>query len=561
VSSQGIFLSYRRADAAPYVRLLQYQLSDHFPNVRVFMDLDSIEPGLEFAEVIRRAVETCVLLVVLIGRQWLTLTDEQGRHRLDDPDDYVRFEVQTALERGVRVIPVLIDGASPLRPEQLPAELRKLARLNALELSYSRYEYDSDRLLDLIRRVLAAAPDAGIKPTANADAFAGPHDIRPNDTAHNQQAQQDPEVNQKDRPPFNRLLLDAKRAAEAIARSDSKAKALAAIAGALATTDPDRAAQMITDAEQIAQSMPDGQWKASALAAVAKALTAADPSRAAQIMTDAEHMAQSVPDENARASTLAEIVVMLAGADPDRAERIAQSIADIYWRAWALAQIVMVAAAAAPDRAERIARSITGVYLRAWALAAVAGALGVTDPDRAAWLMADAEGTAQPLTDNVLKASARAAFARALATTDPGRAAQAMTDADRIARSIFDKKRRAQALASVSWAMAVINPDHAVKLANYISDIDAREKALTDIATALAGTEPDRAEGIARSIKDGLRQVEILVAIVEADRNPAGLLSRLTELTSANSPADHPPATAAPRVTCARETQPMNVPS
>ena len=137
-SSGGIFLSYRRQDAAPYARLLQYQLSERFPDAHVFMDLDSVEAGLDFAEVIRDAVGSSSVLVALIGRQWATVSDEEGRRRLDDPDDYVRFEVQTALERGVRVIPVLVDGARPLRQQQLPAGLHKLARLNALELSYGR---------------------------------------------------------------------------------------------------------------------------------------------------------------------------------------------------------------------------------------------------------------------------------------------------------------------------------------------------------------------------------------------------------------------------------------
>jgi WD40 repeat protein len=172
-SSGGIFLSYRREDAAPYARLLQYQLSERFPDARVFMDLDSIEAGLDFAEVIRDAVNSSAVLVALIGRQWATLADEQGRRRLDDPDDYVRFEVQTALKRGVRVIPVLVDNARPLRQQQLPSELHKLARLNALELTYGRYQYDSGRLLDLVQRVLAAPGDlarprrlADTRPTA-----------------------------------------------------------------------------------------------------------------------------------------------------------------------------------------------------------------------------------------------------------------------------------------------------------------------------------------------------------------------------------------------------------
>jgi len=159
VSAHGVFLSYRQQDTAPYARLLHLQLRERFPDVRVFMDLDSIEPGLDFAEVIREAVDSCAVLVALIGRQWATLADDQGRRRLDDPDDWVRVEIQAALERGVRVIPVLVDGVRPLRPEQLPAGLRKLARLNVLDLSYGRYEYDAARLLDLIQEVLASRPE------------------------------------------------------------------------------------------------------------------------------------------------------------------------------------------------------------------------------------------------------------------------------------------------------------------------------------------------------------------------------------------------------------------
>ena len=173
-SSQGIFLSYRREDAGAYARLLKSELSGRFPAERVFMDLDSIEGGLDFAEVIADAVGSCAVLVALIGRQWATITDEEGRRRLDDPHDYVRFEVQAALERGVRVLPVLVDGARPLRQQQLPSELGKLARLNALELSYGRYQYDAERLLDLIQRVLAAAPATStVGPSRSTSGTAG----------------------------------------------------------------------------------------------------------------------------------------------------------------------------------------------------------------------------------------------------------------------------------------------------------------------------------------------------------------------------------------------------
>jgi hypothetical protein len=154
--SHGVFINYRREDTGPYARLLKEHLSERFQGVPVFMDLDSIEAGVDFAEAIESGVRSCVVLVALIGAKWLTITDEEGCRRLDDPDDYVRFEIRTALERCVRVIPVLVDGAKAPRQQQLPDDLQRLARLNTLEMSYSRFEYDETRLVAVIQRVLAS---------------------------------------------------------------------------------------------------------------------------------------------------------------------------------------------------------------------------------------------------------------------------------------------------------------------------------------------------------------------------------------------------------------------
>jgi TIR domain len=151
----GVFVNYRREDAAPYARLIQFKLAERFPNVPVFVDLDSIEAGADFAEAIKSGVDSCVVLIALIGAKWLTITDEDGRRRLDDPDDYVRYEIRTALERGVRVIPVLVDGAKAPK-QQLPDDLQRLTRLNALEMSWARLDYDATRLMDAIQRVLDA---------------------------------------------------------------------------------------------------------------------------------------------------------------------------------------------------------------------------------------------------------------------------------------------------------------------------------------------------------------------------------------------------------------------
>ena len=84
------------------------------------MDVDSIPPGVDFAEAIQRAVSGCDDLLALIGRQWTTLADEQGHRRLDDPDDFVVLEVQAALDRNIPVIPVLVDGAVMPQRRELP---------------------------------------------------------------------------------------------------------------------------------------------------------------------------------------------------------------------------------------------------------------------------------------------------------------------------------------------------------------------------------------------------------------------------------------------------------
>ncbi len=344
LSSRGIFLSYRRADAAPYARLLQSLFSERIPDARVFMDLDAIEPGLEFAEVIREAVNSCAVLVALIGRRWATLADEEGRRRLDDPDDYVCFEIQTALQRGVRVIPVLVDGASPPRQQQLPAGLHKLARLNALELSYGRYQYDADRLLDAIQRLLAPSSSTGqeFPPTANAEAPAVPHEVRPDGNTLTETAQKDPKAAQNNRARTTRVLNDAARTAQFIPLDYEKAAMLADIARALAATDPDRAARLGADAERTAQSITYENDRAPVLVDVARALAATDPSRAARLGADAEQTIRSIRSNREKfrkSHWFGEVARALAATDPDRAERIAQSITDDYWKAKALVTI------------------------------------------------------------------------------------------------------------------------------------------------------------------------------------------------------------------------------
>jgi TIR domain len=149
-----IFISYRRQDTDFPAAFLFDRLADHFGRDRVFKDVDSIPLGEDFVEVITSAVAACEVLLVLIGHHWLTITDENGRRRLDDPDDIMRLEIEAALKRKVHVVPILVEGVRIPRADQLPETLSSLTRRQALELSSSRFTLDSDRLLRELDRML-----------------------------------------------------------------------------------------------------------------------------------------------------------------------------------------------------------------------------------------------------------------------------------------------------------------------------------------------------------------------------------------------------------------------
>jgi len=155
---QGIFISYRRDDAAGHAGRLFDRLSEHYGRSRVFMDVAGIEAGVDFVEAIDQAVGSCQVLLVMIGRQWLRATDEHGRRRLDDPGDFHRLEIVTALSRNIRVIPILVEGSRMPAAEELPEALARLARRQAVELRDSRWDADVQDLIVALDRALAPAP-------------------------------------------------------------------------------------------------------------------------------------------------------------------------------------------------------------------------------------------------------------------------------------------------------------------------------------------------------------------------------------------------------------------
>ena len=126
------------------------------------MDVANLELGVDFVEVIERSVGSCDVLIAVIGKRWLVFPDEEGRRRLDNPDDFVRIEIAAALKRNIRVIPVLVDGALIPPSSELPDDLKLLVGRNMLEVKHNSFAADLGRLVAALERVLEK-PVAGYK--------------------------------------------------------------------------------------------------------------------------------------------------------------------------------------------------------------------------------------------------------------------------------------------------------------------------------------------------------------------------------------------------------------
>jgi TIR domain len=163
-----IFISYRREDTSGYAGRLFDRLSAQYGKERVFIDIDSIEPGVDFTEVIEQTVTSCDVTIVVIGKQWLDARDSEGKRRLDNPEDFVRLEVAAALSRKIRVIPLLVGNARMPRSDDLPEALRDLARRNAFEVSDTGFHENIGRLIKVLDRLDQAGQPQAVPAPARA---------------------------------------------------------------------------------------------------------------------------------------------------------------------------------------------------------------------------------------------------------------------------------------------------------------------------------------------------------------------------------------------------------
>jgi uncharacterized membrane protein YhaH (DUF805 family) len=153
-----IFINYRRRISGAAAGRLTDRLVQHFDHERLFMDVDGIEPGVDFVKALDDQVARCIAFLAVIGPGWSDLKNAEGQRRLDQPDDHVRVEIESALKRDIRVIPVLVDGASMPTAEELPDSLKPLSRRNAVTLSHHRFGSEVDELARVLQRTLELRP-------------------------------------------------------------------------------------------------------------------------------------------------------------------------------------------------------------------------------------------------------------------------------------------------------------------------------------------------------------------------------------------------------------------
>ncbi len=289
-----------------------------------------------------------------------------------------------------------------------------------------------------------------------------------------------------DRTQVDHLISEALRAAHSVPESPPKAQALVAVATAVRSGDPGRAARLVADACRVAQSISDAEPRGLALAAVTGPLAIADA-------RTAESVAQSLSEPSWKASALAGVAATVAAGDAGRASRLiadaehdARSAPSRDRQATALADVTAALAVIDPDHAEQVAHSIPAPDQKASALAALAEAVLGTDPDRAGRLIADAERLARPLPGASARAPALAAVAKVMAALDATRATRVIADAERSAQSIPGTDRKASALAAVAGALAAMDPAHAEQLARSITSAAWQAAALAEVAATLA---------------------------------------------------------------------------
>lgn len=174
-----IFISYRRDDAAYVTGHINDLLRKEFGHESVFTDVDNIALGVDFRKVLDESVSQCQVFLAVIGDNWLTVKDHEGNRRLEDPADFVRIEVESALKRNIPIIPLLVGRATMPKAEELPEGLKDLAFRNGTQIRPAPdFNVDMDRLIKNLRRHLQTIREGAEGANSPAPKTPSPDDRR-----------------------------------------------------------------------------------------------------------------------------------------------------------------------------------------------------------------------------------------------------------------------------------------------------------------------------------------------------------------------------------------------
>jgi TPR repeat protein len=282
----GVFICYRREDSAGFARLIYDRLTQKLGHESVFFDVDNIPPGLDFVDILSERVGQCDALIAVIGKNWASSRYLDDQPRLEDPHDFVRIEIEAALARKIRVIPILVDGATMPRPDDLPDSLKKLTRRQGIEISHTRFDSDVERLtraLSLLEGELRQREAAESERVAReerdkreaADAVAKAEQAR---QLGNAEAERAIEEQRAREVAIAERVAREEREAEEAAEKAEQARKLAEVEAARRAAEEQRAAETAeTDRTKRAQAEPEKkteveQPRPEGVAAVARAL-------------------------------------------------------------------------------------------------------------------------------------------------------------------------------------------------------------------------------------------------------------------------------------------------
>ena len=146
----NVFVSYRRSDTQDLAGRIADRLRETPGIDRVFIDVEEIEPGADFEQKIRASLEDFEVCLLLIGTRWLGPGNAGGGTRIFDERDFVRMEAAAALASVPKVLPVLANEAQMPTGAELPADLQRLPRINALSIRHTSFDRDMEYLIDKI---------------------------------------------------------------------------------------------------------------------------------------------------------------------------------------------------------------------------------------------------------------------------------------------------------------------------------------------------------------------------------------------------------------------------